>query len=69
MPVRNNVGNLESVFTLSTVAARVWSLLDGSRDVEAIVSALCEEYDVDRDTAAADLEELLASLQEAALIA
>ncbi|HEX8169051.1 MAG TPA: PqqD family protein [Thermoanaerobaculia bacterium] len=69
VPVRHNVGNLDYVYTLSPVAARVWSLLDGPRSVEALVEAICAEYEVDRDTASADVTALLADLSEAALVA
>lgn len=68
VPLRQNVGNLDFVYTLSAVAASVWELLDGNRSMDEIVDAICAEYDVDRDTAAADVTALLADLSEAALI-
>lgn len=68
VPVRSNVGNLDFVYTLSPVAARIWALLDGSRPIEAVIQTLCEEYDIDRDTAAADVAELVISLTEASLL-
>ena len=68
VPVRQNVGNLDSVYTLSPVAARVWELLDGARDAALIIETICEEYEVDPATAARDVEELLAALEGAALI-
>jgi hypothetical protein len=69
VPVRSNVGNLDFVYTLSPVAARIWALLDGSRSLDQIVEALCHEYDVPRETAATDVAELVASLTEATLLA
>jgi hypothetical protein len=68
VPIRNRVGDLDSVFVLTHVAARVWSLLDGTKDVDAVVSAICDEYDVDADVARADVVELLDSLAAADLI-
>jgi hypothetical protein len=68
VPIRQNVGNLDFVYTLSPVAARIWALLDGSRDIDAIVSELCGEFDVDRDTAMADVAELLTDLAETSLV-
>ena len=29
VPIRNNVGDLESIYTLNETAARIWALLDG----------------------------------------
>ncbi len=68
VPIRHNVGNLDYVYTLSPVAARIWALLDGSRSVEAIAEELCGEFEVDSATAAADVTALLADLASASLI-
>ena len=68
VPIRQNVGNLDYVYTLSPVAASVWELLDGSRSFEDVIDAICTEYDVDHQTAAADVTALLADLNGAALI-
>ena len=68
VPVRNHVGDLDSVYVFTTVAARIWSLIDGSRDVDSIVTTICNEYDAEPNVARADLEELLGSLEGAALI-
>jgi hypothetical protein len=68
VPIRQNVGNLDFVYTLSPVAARIWALLDGSHSVSAIVDAIVDEYDVSRETAEADVNELLGDLAEISLI-
>jgi len=68
VPVRNHVGDLDSVYVFTSVAARIWALIDGERDVDSIVAAICSEYDAEPAVARADLEELLASLEGAALI-
>jgi hypothetical protein len=68
VPIRHNVGNLDFVYTLSPVAAKVWSLLDGTRDIDGIVSELCDEFDVERSTALADVTALVADLAQASLI-
>ncbi|HEV3485673.1 MAG TPA: PqqD family protein [Vicinamibacterales bacterium] len=68
VPIRQHVGNLDYVYTLSAVAASVWELLDGTKNVGTIVDAICDEYDIDRDTAASDVSALLTDLGEAALI-
>ncbi|HEX8619658.1 MAG TPA: PqqD family protein [Thermoanaerobaculia bacterium] len=68
VPIRHNVGNLDFVYTLSPVAARIWSLLDGTRSAEAIAHELCNEFDVAPETAAADVSELLTDLAGASLI-
>ena len=68
VPIRNRVGDLESIFVLNPMAARIWALLDRAMSVEAIVDVICDEFDVDRETASADIEELLSSLELASLV-
>ena len=68
VPIRNHVGDLDSVYVFTTVAARIWSLLDGSREVEAVIEIICAEYDAEAAVVRADLEELLGSLETAGLI-
>ncbi len=68
VPIRNHVGELDSVFVLTAVAARIWQLFDGVRDVDSIITVICSEYDVQADVARADLEELLTSLTSADLV-
>ena len=68
VPIRHNVGNLDFVYTLSPVAAHIWALLDGQRDIDAIVSEVCDEFDVDRATAMADVAALLTDLAGASLV-
>ena len=68
VPIRQNVGNLDYVYTLNPVAARVWALLDGARTIDAVVSALCEEFDVDRGTALSDVSTLVTDLAGASLV-
>lgn len=68
VPVRNRVGDLESVFTLNDVALRIWELVDGRSSVDDIAAAVVTEYDVDAATAAADARELFSRLAEAKLV-
>jgi hypothetical protein len=68
VPIRQNVGNLDFVYTLSEVAADVWALLDGTHSIEEIIETICERYDVDLATAAADVTALITDLTEAALV-
>ena len=68
VPIRNNVGNLDFVYTLSPVAARIWALLDGIKTTGEIVDAICTEYEIDRATAQADMAALLTDLAEVSLV-
>jgi len=58
----------ESYFGLDEIGARIWGLLGEDKNVDQILDTLLQEYEVDRETLEADVEELLGSLLEAGLI-
>ena len=64
VPIRRNVGDLESVYTLNETAALAWTLFDGSHTVNQIQDQIISEYDVDEDEAERDLVELIQQLEE-----
>ena len=62
VPIRRNVGDLESIYTLNDVAAYIWELLDGKRNILEIREKIVEEFDVSPEEAEKDLLELLQQL-------
>ena len=46
VPIRQNVGDLESISTLNEVAARIWELIDGKKKVREIKDVILDEYEV-----------------------
>ena len=68
VPIRNRVGDLDSIYTLNEVGVRVWSLVDGQTSVNQMVATISEEYEVDQATAQQDIAELLEDLANAKLI-
>jgi methyltransferase-like protein len=55
VPVANNIADMNSVYTLNEPGAFIWELIDGKRNVEEIINALTEEYDIDHDSAEKDV--------------
>jgi hypothetical protein len=68
VPVRGTLASLRQIFALNPVAAFAWERIDGSSSVETIVSDVVGHFDVERDRARSDLEELFGSLSAAGLI-
>ena len=64
VPIRQNVADLESIYTLDEVGARIWELIDGQRRVKEIRDAIVEEYEVSPGVAEADLVEFVQQLEE-----
>lgn len=69
VPIRRNVGDLESIYTLNPVAARIWELIDGKRKIKNIKSVVLQEYVVDEEEAEKDLLEFLSQLEEIKAVA
>ncbi|MFC2071723.1 PqqD family protein [Chloroflexota bacterium] len=69
VPIRQNVGDLQYIYTLNEVGARIWELLGGEVTVADIVSALCNEYEVDRAQVEADIVDFLVQLESIGAIA
>jgi hypothetical protein len=57
------------LLSLIGTAATVWRLIDGSRDRDALVTALGAEFDADEQLITRDVGELLHQLKEAGLVA
>ncbi len=68
VPIRQNVGDLESISTLNEVAARIWELIDGKKKVKEIKDKIVEEFEVTPQQAEKDLIEYLKQLKKISAI-
>ena len=68
VPVRNRVGDLDSIYTLNEIGTTIWRMLDTPADMDRISSAIAGEYDVTKEEAAVDAAEFIARLQNAGLV-
>lgn len=62
VPIRQNVGDLESIYTLNEVAARIWELIDEKKKVKEIKNKIVEEFEVTPQKAEKDLANLFKQL-------
>jgi hypothetical protein len=69
VPVGERVVDFNGILTLSDSAARLWNRLEaGSATRDELLAELTDTYDVDAETAAADLDAFFESLTVAGLI-
>ena len=68
VPMTADAADLESVYTLNEVASFIWQLLDNRQSADAIAAAVAAEYDVSREQAARDIDELLSDLESKGLV-
>jgi hypothetical protein len=59
VPVRKGVADLDSIFTLNSVAATIWGAIDGHTSLEGLAGAVAREYEVAESAATADVREFV----------
>jgi hypothetical protein len=64
VPIRQNVGDLESIYTLNETGARIWELIDGKIKVRKIKEKLIEEFEVTPEEVEKDIIEHLQQLEK-----
>jgi hypothetical protein len=69
VPMRANVADLDSVYTLNEVGSFIWERLDGKQTAQAIAEMVAAEFDVALDQAVRDVDELLTALESKGLAA
>jgi len=55
VPIRQGVGDLESIYTLNETGARIWEMVDGTAKGTEIRDRIIEEFDVTPKEAEEDL--------------
>ncbi len=64
VPIRQNVGDLESIYLLNETAMFAWQLFDGTHTLGDIREQISQEFEVDGEQAGEDLVELVAHLEK-----
>jgi len=63
VPISREVGEIDSLYVLNDVGARIWDLIDG-RSLEQVRDAIVDEFEVNETTAEEDLTLLIEQLKE-----
>ena len=64
VPIRRKVEEVECLYTLNEVGARIWELLDGRRPLKVVRDALVAEFEVSEKEAEEDLLTLFDQLKQ-----
>ena len=65
LPLLSRSTSFNGMMTLNETGAFLWHALEKGSDTETLAEALCDEYEVTREQALADVETFLATLREA----
>jgi hypothetical protein len=68
VPVANNIADMNSVYTLNETGAFIWDHIDGNRNLEEIIMALTEEYDINQQSASEDVLSLIKNMSNYLII-
>ncbi len=64
IPSSNKVGEIDCLYELNEVGARIWELLDGTRSLKEVRDAVIQEFEVSETEAQEDLTVLIEQLKE-----
>ena len=64
VPIKDNVGDLGSIYNLNPVAAFVWQHLDGKRKLNDIKDLMTDRFEVSKADAEKDLTEFVGELEK-----
>ncbi len=64
VPMRKDVADMETLYTLNEVGARVYELIDGKRSLREIVNSIVNEFEVTEQQAESDVSEFIEQLLE-----
>ena len=68
VPIRQNVADLGSIYTLTEVGAYIWEQMDGQRTTAEILALIVEEFEVTEEEAGKDLMEFTEQLSSIGVI-
>lgn len=63
VPIKNKAGDLQNIYVLNEVGARIWELLDGRREIENISNIISSEYDIMPEEAERDIRGFIKDLE------
>jgi coenzyme PQQ synthesis protein D (PqqD) len=55
LPVRGNVGDLTSIYTLNETATKLWEALETPKSFKDLRDVICRQYDLSREHAEEDV--------------
>src|SRR2546425_3095889 len=64
VPISRKVGEIDCLYALNEVGARIWDLIDGDRPLKELRDAIVAEFEVSEAEAQEDLTALIEQLKE-----
>jgi hypothetical protein len=68
VPVAERVIEFKGMMVLNDISADIWGFLSESRSRDEILGHVLAGYEIDRETAAADVDKLIAEMEAAGVL-
>jgi hypothetical protein len=68
VPITDNIADMNSVYTLNETGAFIWEQIDGKKNIEEIITALTEEYEIDSENARTDVFSFIENMNKYLII-
>ena len=68
VPVRGKVGDLASIYKFNGTGTFIWKLLDKPQTLEAVASALAQQYEIEPDQAIHDVTTFIGEMKAVGLV-
>ena len=68
VPITDNIADMNCVYTLNETGAYIWDKIDGIRNVEEIIAALMDEYEIDKQNAERDVLSFIENMSKYLII-
>jgi hypothetical protein len=68
VPVRGKVGDLASIYSFNTTGSLIWKLLQTSRTVAELVTAVAQEFNVEPGQTERDVRKFVDEMYQAGLV-
>ena len=63
VPIRQNVGDLQNIYTMNEVGVRIWEAIDDAHTLQEIILIISDEYDVKKNRLENDVVKFLNQLE------
>jgi hypothetical protein len=68
VPLKNNVADMQHIFSLNPVAEHIWEQLDGKKDLNEIRGSVLQIFEVEKTEAESDIQDFIDEMLKAGLI-
>ena len=69
IPIRDNIADMQRIFSLNPVGECIWQELDGRKSLQEVCDRVLARFSAARETVMTDAAEFIADLEGARLIA